>query len=133
MTRGSVRRLGEMHRQQLIVQIADLLQILRGALAVALHHLGDLYPFDRQVGEESLQRALSFAQSWHGAADGRITVMLGPQAPDMMDREQLLDVKRAAEKLGLMIHMHVAQGYLEIDQMVKSYCKRTPQYLQEIG
>lgn len=95
--------------------------------------VGDLYPLDRQVGEESLQRALSFAQSWHGAADGRITVMLGPQAPDMMDREQLLDVKRAAEKLGLMIHMHVAQGDREIDQMVKRYGKRTPQYLQEIG
>lgn len=95
--------------------------------------VGDLYPFDRAVGEVSLQRAVEFAQRWHGAADGRVTVMLGPQAPDMMDKDQLLDVKRVAERMGLMIHMHVAQGDREIDQMVKRFGMRTPEYLQKIG
>ena len=59
--------------------------------------------------------------------------MLGPQAPDMLATDQLLEVKRIAAREGLMIHMHVAQGDREIDQMVKRYGKRTPAYLDEIG
>jgi 5-methylthioadenosine/S-adenosylhomocysteine deaminase len=95
--------------------------------------VGDLYPFDEARGQEMLAAALAFARDWHGAAGGRITVMLGPQAPDMMPRELLLDVKRTAERLGLMIHMHVAQGDREIDQLLKRTGKRTPAYLDEIG
>ncbi|MGC8838986.1 MAG: amidohydrolase family protein [Anaerolineae bacterium] len=95
--------------------------------------VGDLYPFDEARGRAMLDAALAFARTWHGAAGGRITVMLGPQAPDMLPRELLLEVKRAAEREGLMIHMHVAQGDREIDQMLKRYGKRTPAYLDELG
>jgi 5-methylthioadenosine/S-adenosylhomocysteine deaminase len=95
--------------------------------------VGDLYPLDATQGRAAIDAALVFAQEWHGAAGGRITVMLGPQGPDMIDREQLLQVKRLAEQRGLMIHMHVAQGDREIDQMLKRYGKRTPAYLREIG
>jgi 5-methylthioadenosine/S-adenosylhomocysteine deaminase len=59
--------------------------------------------------------------------------MLGPQAPDMLPREQLLQVKRLADRDGLMIHMHVAQGDREINQMVKRYSQRTPDYLKDLG
>jgi 5-methylthioadenosine/S-adenosylhomocysteine deaminase len=59
--------------------------------------------------------------------------MLGPQAPDMLPGDQLLQVKRLAEREGLMIHMHVAQGDREIDQMIKRFGVRTPQYLDELG
>jgi 5-methylthioadenosine/S-adenosylhomocysteine deaminase len=76
---------------------------------------------------------VAFARDWHGAAGGRITVMLGPQAPDMLSREQLLQVKRVAEREGLMIHMHVAQGDREIDQMLKRYGQRTPAFLDDLG
>jgi len=95
--------------------------------------VGDLYPFDDARGQAMLAAALDFARDWHGAAGGRITVMLGPQAPDMMPRELLLDVKRAAERAGLMIHMHVAQGDREIDQLLKRTGQRTPAYLDQLG
>jgi 5-methylthioadenosine/S-adenosylhomocysteine deaminase len=95
--------------------------------------LGDLYPLDEAEFRRSLAAGLEVARVWHGAEDGRITVMLGPQAPDMLAREQLLTVKREAERAGLMIHMHVAQGDREIDQMLKRYGQRTPAYLQAIG
>ena len=95
--------------------------------------IGDLYPFDLEEGQRQIDAAVSFAHDWHGAADGRITVMLGPQAPDMLPREQLLQVKRLAEAEGLMIHMHVAQGDREIDQMVKRFGQRTPAYLADLG
>jgi 5-methylthioadenosine/S-adenosylhomocysteine deaminase len=95
--------------------------------------VGDLYPFDEKAGQEAIDTAVAFAREWHGAAEGRITVMLGPQAPDMMPKDQLLQVKRIAEREGWMIHMHVAQGDREIEQMVKRYGQRTPAYLDELG
>ena len=95
--------------------------------------VGDLYPVDERIGQEAIDGAVAFARDWHGAADGRITVMLGPQAPDMLSREQLLQVKRVAEREGLMIHMHVAQGDREIDQMLERYGQRTPAFLDNLG
>ncbi|MFZ5915613.1 MAG: amidohydrolase family protein [Chloroflexota bacterium] len=95
--------------------------------------VGDLYPFDEAEGQAAIDAAIAFAHDWHGADGGRITVMLGPQAPDMMSREQLLQVKRLAEREGLMIHMHVAQGDREMDQMLKRFGQRTPAYLDKIG
>ncbi len=95
--------------------------------------IGDLYPLDDGVGQAAIDAALAFAQDWHGAADGRLTVMLGPQGADMISRDQLLQVKRLADQQGLMIHLHLAQGDREIDQMAKRYGQRTPAFLQEIG
>ncbi len=95
--------------------------------------VGELYPFDEEAGQAAIDSAVAFGREWHGAAEGRITVMLGPQAPDMMPREQLMQVKRVAEREGWMIHMHVAQGDREIEQMIKRYGQRTPAYLDELG
>ena len=95
--------------------------------------VGDLYPLDEAVGRAAIEAATRFAAEWHGAAGGRITVMLGPQAPDMLPREQLLQVKHIADREGLMIHMHVAQGDREIDQMLQRYGQRTPAFLDQLG
>ncbi len=95
--------------------------------------VGDLYPLDDAVGQDAIDAAMTFVDDWHEAADGRVTVMLGPQAPDMISAEQLMQIKQLAERHGLMIHMHVAQGDREIDQMVKRFGKRTPQFLDELG
>jgi 5-methylthioadenosine/S-adenosylhomocysteine deaminase len=95
--------------------------------------IGELYPLDLAAGQQAIQEAIAFARDWHGAGQGRITVMLGPQAADMLPEDQLLEVKRLAAQEGLMIHMHVAQGDREIDQMIKRYGVRTPRYLDELG
>jgi 5-methylthioadenosine/S-adenosylhomocysteine deaminase len=95
--------------------------------------VGDLYPFDPDAGQTAIDAAVAFARDWQGAAEGRITVMLGPQAPDMLPRDQLLQVKRIAAREGWMIHMHVAQGDREIDQMLQRYGQRTPAFLQDLG
>lgn len=95
--------------------------------------VGDLYPFDPAACQAAIDAAVALARDWHGAADGRITVMLGPQAPDMLSRDQLLQVKGIADGEGLMIHMHVAQGDREIDQMLKRYGQRTPAFLDDLG
>jgi 5-methylthioadenosine/S-adenosylhomocysteine deaminase len=95
--------------------------------------VGDLYPLSAAAFEAANDAAARFARQWHGASGGRLSVMLGPQAPDMLTREQLLAVKRLAESEGLMLHMHVAQGDREIDQMLQRYGERTPAFLQRLG
>jgi len=95
--------------------------------------MGDLYPLNDDVGERSIRDAVAFASEWHGAANGRITVMYGPQGADMLTLEQLRHVKRLAASEGILLHMHVAQGDREIDQMLKRYGKRTPAFLDQIG
>ena len=95
--------------------------------------VGDLYPLNDDVAERSIRDAVAFAAEWHGAADGRITVMYGPQGADMLTLEHLRHIKRLAASEGLMLHMHVAQGDREIDQMLKRYGKRTPAFLEQIG
>jgi len=100
---------------------------------MAAWKVGDLYPLDEEAYGQMLAAALHLADEWHGAENGRIRVLMGPQGPDMLTREQLLEVKHIAEQRGSLIHLHTAQGDREIDQMVKRYGKRTPAFLAEIG
>jgi 5-methylthioadenosine/S-adenosylhomocysteine deaminase len=95
--------------------------------------VGELYSFSPSIGETKLKRNIQLIEEWHGKENGRITCLLGPQGADMMSKELLLEIKRLAETYNTKIHMHVAQGDREINQMVKRYGKRSMQYLQEIG
>lgn len=95
--------------------------------------VGDLYPLDPAVGQEKLDVALKLMDEWHGFEDNRITCLFGPQGPDMASKELLLEIKELAKKYETMIHMHVAQGDREINQMLKRYNKRSIPWLDEIG
>jgi 5-methylthioadenosine/S-adenosylhomocysteine deaminase len=91
--------------------------------------LGELYPLDDEAGRASIAEAVAVCDRWQDAEGGRITTMLGPQGTDMLGLDQLLEVARIAEARGLMLHVHVAQGDREIDQMVMRYGQRTPAFL----
>jgi 5-methylthioadenosine/S-adenosylhomocysteine deaminase len=95
--------------------------------------VGDLYPFDLVQGRRAMNIAVDFAREWNGAADGRITTMLGVHAPDMMPVEMLLDAKEIGQREGWMLHVHTAQGDRETEQIVKRYGKRPVAFLDEIG
>ncbi len=95
--------------------------------------VGTLYVFDETKGRQAIDAALAFADQWQGRGEGRITAMLGPQAPDMVPLDQLVRVKDAAERHGLMIHMHVAQGDRESRQMASRYGTRSVPFLDSIG
>lgn len=95
--------------------------------------VGELYPLDPSIGEQKLRDNIRLFENWHGKENGRITCLFGPQGPDMMGTELLLEVKALAEKYDTRIHMHVAQGDREIDQMVKRYGKRSIPFLDELG
>ncbi len=100
---------------------------------VSKQEVGELYPLDPAVGQAKLNESVKLIEEWHGQEGGRITCIFGPQGPDMLSRELLLEVQQLAEKYDSMIHMHVAQGDREIDQMVKRYGKRSIQYLEDLN
>ncbi|WP_139368193.1 amidohydrolase family protein [Evansella clarkii] len=95
--------------------------------------VGDLYPLEQSVGEEKLARNLELMEKYNETENGRITCILGPQGPDMMSLELLNEIKGLGEKYDTKLHMHVAQGDREINQMEKRYGKRSIAFLEENG
>ncbi|WP_035178120.1 amidohydrolase family protein [Alkalihalobacterium bogoriense] len=95
--------------------------------------VGELYPFYSEIGNRKLQNNIKLFESWHETENGRITCMFGPHGPDMMSLELMKEMKALAEKYDTKLHMHVAQGDREIDQMLKRYGKRSIPFLEDIG
>ena len=94
---------------------------------------GDLYEFDPARGEHMLDACLDIFARFNGAADGRITVLFGPQGPDFVSRELLLRIQELARDRETKIHMHTQQGDRETAQMMMRYDKRPIAWLDEIG
>ncbi|MGG0717999.1 amidohydrolase [Robertmurraya massiliosenegalensis] len=94
--------------------------------------VGELYPFDPSIGERKLKNNLELMEKWHEGENGRITVMFGPHGPDMMSKELLLEIREIAKGYNTKLHMHLAQGDREINQMVLRYGKRSIPFLEEI-
>ncbi len=101
--------------------------------AVKNTKVGELYVFDPEEGRKRLQRNIDLIKEWNGKENGRITCMFGPQGADMCSEEMLKEIRFLAEEYDTSIHMHVAQGDREINQMIQRYGKRTIPYLDEIG
>jgi 5-methylthioadenosine/S-adenosylhomocysteine deaminase len=60
-------------------------------------------------------------------------VFFGPQGPDFLSRELLLEVQQAARQRGTKIHMHTAQGDRETAQMLLRYGQRSIPWLDALG
>jgi len=60
-------------------------------------------------GAEGIERTVSFAEEYNGAADGRITTWLAPHAPYTCDDDFLSAVASESERLELGIHIHAAE------------------------
>jgi 5-methylthioadenosine/S-adenosylhomocysteine deaminase len=94
---------------------------------------GELYPFDPSIGEMRLQENRELVEKWNGAANGRISVALGPQGADYCSVKLLEKIREIAEDEDLKIHMHIGQGEREIIQMKNRYAKRPVEFLADIG
>jgi 5-methylthioadenosine/S-adenosylhomocysteine deaminase len=91
------------------------------------------YEFDPALGERSLGNCLDTYTRFNGAADGRISVLFGPQGPDFVSRELLLKIQKLVRERNTKIHMHTQQGDRETAQMMMRYNKRPIAWLDEIG
>jgi 5-methylthioadenosine/S-adenosylhomocysteine deaminase len=90
------------------------------------------YLFQEEIGEQKLKEGVKLVEKYHDQDNSRITCMLAPHAADMMSRELLLRVRDEADRLGVMMHMHIAQGGREDIQMKLRYGKSTVRFLDEM-
>ncbi|HEX2999502.1 MAG TPA: amidohydrolase family protein, partial [Armatimonadota bacterium] len=95
--------------------------------------IGEIYQLDSAIENEMLEESKKLINEYHMSQHGRITCMLGPQAPDRVSRALLEEVGELSRKDQHSIHMHVACGDRETNQMMLRYGKRTIPFLDELG
>lgn len=98
-----------------------------------VYNPGELYEFDKSLGEKSFSENLELFKKWHDKGDGRIKILFGPQGADFLSKDLLLKVQKVAKENNTKIHMHTQQGDRETYQVLKRYGKRPIQWLNEIG
>jgi len=79
------------------------------------------------------KEAVGFAKDFQGAANGRITTMLGPHAPYTCSPKYLEKLMEKADKHGLGLHIHLSETKTEIEDIKKRYGKKPVELLSEIG
>ena len=101
---------------------------LRAVLSPGILEVGD-----RERGERMLREAVQLAQRLHGSADGRIQVRLGPHTLYTCSPELLRRVGEEASRLGLGIHIHLAESREMADQIRRVYGMSEVELLGELG
>lgn len=84
-------------------------------------------------GERALKENIDLFQRYHGAGQGRVSVMFGPHAPYTCSGEYLGRVKAEADRLGAGIHIHVAETKDELKIIQEQYGKTPVRWLEDLG
>ena len=98
---------------------------LRGSLSQGLISFAD--------GDKKLASNVELYKNFHGAADGRIQIMLGPHAIYTCPPDYLKKVAVEASKLGAEIHIHMNETQTEIEESIKIYGKRPFEVILDTG
>jgi len=84
-------------------------------------------------GNRALQENVELVRHYHGAGNGRVSIMFGPHAPYTCSGEYLQKVKAEADRLKVGIHIHVAETQDEINILKEQQGKTPVQWLDELG
>ncbi|KKM11913.1 N-ethylammeline chlorohydrolase [Clostridiales bacterium PH28_bin88] len=87
----------------------------------------------QENASQALAENRELVRNWHGQADGRVTVMLGPHAPYTCPPAFLEQVMAAADDLRVGLHIHVAETGVEKDDIERQYGKSPVQHLDAVG
>lgn len=82
---------------------------VRGIVARAYHARN----FAPEFIESHAQQAAAvqdLVETWHGGEGGRLGVSIGPLLPWIVDLDDLRETRALADRLGIGIHMHVAES-----------------------
>ena len=78
---------------------------LRAVLAPGIIEAGN-----SKIGRKMLQEAIKVARKYHGYAEGRVNIRLGPHTAYTCSPELLKEVRKAASKLKIGLHIHLAES-----------------------
>ena len=84
-------------------------------------------------GAARLEENTELYKNWHGAQDGRITVMLGPHAPYTCSPDYLESVIARSRELGAEIHMHLSETAGEVTDCREKYGKSPIALMESLG
>lgn len=71
--------------------------------------------------------------NWRGKADGRISTMVGPHAPQTCPPDKIKLSMELARELKSAIHIHLAETTEEVEQIASQYGKTPTKYLADLG
>lgn len=83
--------------------------------------------------DAELEEAARFARRWNRAADGRITAMYGPHAPNTCSGDFLRRVSEHARKENARIHIHILETETERSQLEAEYGPEPLIHLDSLG
>jgi 5-methylthioadenosine/S-adenosylhomocysteine deaminase len=100
---------------------------LRAVLAPGIIEAGS-----SRLGRKMLKEAVKIARKYHGYADGRIHVKLGPHTAYTCSPKLLKKVREAATELKVGIHLHVAESKSMADAMKKNFGLSEVELLEKV-
>ncbi|MCS0494564.1 amidohydrolase family protein [Ancylobacter sp. MQZ15Z-1] len=91
------------------------------------------WEYDPNIGRRSLDAALALAERFHGSHDGRVSVALGPHAPDTCSRDFLTEIRAARDATGLVVSTHLSQSRLEVELIARRDGMTPTELLDDVG
>ena len=88
---------------------------------------------DQEVGRASFETTVEFARRWQGAAGGRVRTALGPHSPYMCPPEVLRRTGDAARRLGVPVHLHLAESDEQVRQSMQRHGRRPVAHVASLG
>ena len=82
---------------------------------------------------EKLADSVDFYKEYHGADNGRITVMLSPHSLYTCPPDFIKKLAAGAAKIGAEVHIHMAETVLETENCIKEYGKRPFPHVESTG
>ncbi|MDO3411392.1 amidohydrolase [Saccharibacillus sp. CPCC 101409] len=84
-------------------------------------------------GGRRMREALELIDRCQGAADGRITTMLGPHSPFLCSPEALQEIAALAESRRIPVHIHLAETVEEVFLIRERHGRTPAEHLRELG
>ena len=88
---------------------------------------------EHEVGGVTLDETVRFVRDWHGTAEGRIRCALGPHSPYMCPPDFLRRVVEHAHRLGVGIHLHVAESQEQMENSLQMHGRTPVAHLARLG
>lgn len=83
--------------------------------------------------KEDLENEKAFYRNWNGAANGRISTLIGSHAIYTNSLESLKAHRDLAEELGCRLNIHLAETQKEVEDCQKEYGKSPVQCYEDLG
>ncbi|MEM3671099.1 MAG: amidohydrolase family protein [Thermoprotei archaeon] len=100
-------------------------------------HLGEIglrgYIRDPRLGEETLREAIALIERPPLQQGTRVRYALGPHATDTCSTSLLSTIREESTRLGVGVHMHVAQSEREVRQVAKEHSATPVSLLEKTG